>query len=62
MTQLISDSFDNVKPWLQRIDYYTAYGVNKFLVGNKSDMNDTKSVEFTVAKVLQFLLCQLLTE
>ena len=45
------DSFNNVKQWLQEIDRYATEGVNKLLVGNKSDMTDKKAVEYTVAKV-----------
>lgn len=45
------DSFNNVKQWLQEIDRYATDGVNKLLVGNKSDMADKKVVEYTVAKV-----------
>jgi len=44
------DSFNNVNQWLQEIDRYATEGVNKLLVGNKSDMSDKKVVEFTVAK------------
>ena len=47
------DSFNNVKQWLQEIDRYATEGVNKLLVGNKSDMADKKVVEYTVAKVRQ---------
>jgi GTPase SAR1 family protein len=47
----MSDSFNNVKQWLQEIDRYATEGVNKLLVGNKSDMSDKKVVEYTVAKV-----------
>jgi hypothetical protein len=49
-TWLIPDSFNNVKQWLQEIDRYATEGVNKLLVGNKSDMSDKKVVEYTVAK------------
>lgn len=45
------DSFNNVKQWLQEIDRFATEGVNKLLVGNKSDMSDKKVVEYTVAKV-----------
>lgn len=50
------DSFNNVKQWLQEIDRYATEGVNKLLVGNKSDMEDKKVVEYTVAKVRAILL------
>ncbi|CAO3643933.1 unnamed protein product [Mucor fragilis] len=39
------DSFNNVKQWLQEIDRYAAEGVNKLLVGNKSDLVDKKVVD-----------------
>ena len=54
------DSFNNVKQWLQEIDRYATEGVNKLLVGNKSDMSDKKVVEYTVAKVgtIVFRACQ----
>lgn len=45
------DSFNNVKQWLQEIDRYATEGVNKLLVGNKSDMADKKVVDYQVAKV-----------
>jgi hypothetical protein len=48
------DSFNNVKQWLQEIDRYATEGVNKLLVGNKSDMSDKKVVEYSVAKVRSF--------
>jgi Ras-related protein Rab-1A len=53
------DSFNNVKQWLQEIDRYATEGVNKLLVGNKSDMADKKVVEYTVAKVCQRALGEL---
>ena len=53
------DSFNNVKQWLQEIDRYATEGVNKLLVGNKSDMSDKKVVEYTVAKVGGWLLWML---
>jgi GTPase SAR1 family protein len=51
------DSFNNVKQWLQEIDRYATDGVNKLLVGNKSDMSDKKVVEYTVAKVGSSVTC-----
>ena len=48
------DSFNNVKQWLQEIDRYATEGVNKLLVGNKSDMSDKKVVEYTVAKASHY--------
>jgi Ras-related protein Rab-1A len=54
------DSFNNVKQWLQEIDRYATEGVNKLLVGNKSDMSDKKVVEYSVAKVSFFSLVPVL--
>ncbi|KAF9313067.1 GTP-binding protein of the rab [Podila horticola] len=44
------DTFANVKQWLSEIDRYASEGVNKLLVGNKSDLTNKKVVEYTVAK------------
>lgn len=44
------DTFSNVKQWLQEIDRYATEGVNKLLVGNKSDLTSKKVVEYSVAK------------
>lgn len=43
-----NDTFTNVKQWLQEIDRYACEGVNKLLVGNKSDLTSKKAVEYTV--------------
>lgn len=45
------DTFANVKQWLAEIDRYASEGVNKLLVGNKSDLTNKKVVEYTAAKV-----------
>lgn len=45
------DTFINVKQWLQEIDRYASEGVNKLLVGNKSDLTSKKVVEYGLAKV-----------
>jgi len=44
------DTFTNVKQWLQEIDRYASEGVNKLLVGNKSDLTSKKVVEYSAAK------------
>ncbi|KAF9116446.1 GTP-binding protein of the rab [Mortierella sp. AM989] len=44
------DTFANVKQWLAEIDRYASEGVNKLLVGNKSDLTNKKVVEYTAAK------------
>lgn len=52
--QIPLDTFTNVKQWLQEIDRYASEGVNKLLVGNKSDLTSKKVVEYSVAKVMHF--------
>jgi len=46
-----ADSFANVKTWLQEIDRYGTEGVQKLLVGNKSDLTNQRAVEYANAKV-----------
>jgi Ras-related protein Rab-1A len=45
-----ADTFTNVRQWLQEIDRYACDGVNKLLVGNKSDLEGKKAVEYAAAK------------
>lgn len=45
-----NESFTHVKQWLTEIDRYASEGVNKLLVGNKSDLTGKKVVEYSVAK------------
>ncbi|EDQ88622.1 uncharacterized protein MONBRDRAFT_37450 [Monosiga brevicollis MX1] len=44
------ESFDNVKQWLTEIERYACENVNKLLVGNKSDLQSKKQVDYTTAK------------
>jgi len=44
------DTFSNVRQWLQEIDRYACEGVNKLLVGNKSDLEGKRGVEYNAAK------------
>jgi len=46
------ESFNNVKQWLHEIDRYATEGVNKLLVGNKSDLVSKKQVDAAQAKEL----------
>lgn len=45
-----SESFNNVKTWLNEIDRYACENVNKLLVGNKSDLVNKKAVNYDTAK------------
>jgi len=44
------ESFNNVKNWFHEIERYAVEGVNKLLVGNKSDLVSKKQVEVGLAK------------
>jgi len=44
------ESFNNVKQWLHEIDRYATEGVNKLLVGNKSDLVAKRQVDTASAK------------
>ena len=46
------ESFNNVKQWLHEIDRYATEGVNKLLVGNKSDLVAKRQVDRQAAKDL----------
>ncbi len=46
------ETFNNVKQWLHEIDRYATEGVNKLLVGNKSDLTTKRQVETTQAKAM----------
>jgi Ras-related protein Rab-1A len=46
------ETFGHVKQWLQEIDRYATEGVNKLLVGNKSDLEDKKVVDLKTATVV----------
>jgi GTPase SAR1 family protein len=48
------ESFNNVKQWLNEIDRYASENVNKLLVGNKSDLDTKKVVDYQTAKVRNF--------
>ena len=43
-------TFANIKTWLNEIDRYASEGVNKLLVGNKSDLVSRRQVEFQTSK------------
>ena len=45
------ESFENVRMWLKEIERYAADGVEKLLIGNKSDLVTKKVVEYSIAKV-----------
>lgn len=45
-----TESFQNVRGWLQEIDRYASENVKKLLIGNKSDLVERKAVEYSAAK------------
>jgi Ras-related protein Rab-1A len=47
-----TESFDNVKKWLQEIDKNAGEGAQKLLVGNKCDLASKKAVDYGTAKEL----------
>ena len=59
---VVTDTFSNVKQWLQEIDRYASEGVNKLLVGNKSDLTSKKVVEYGAAKVRINIPCDNVTD
>jgi len=46
------ESFDNVKNWIQEVSRYASESVNKLLVGNKSDLEDKRAVNYDEGKEL----------
>ncbi|GAA5799159.1 GTP-binding protein of the rab [Helicostylum pulchrum] len=45
-----NESFENVKEWLREIERYASDGVNRLLVGNKSDLTDKRQVTLSNSK------------
>merc|ERR1712139_198457 len=45
-----SESYDNVKTWLEEILRYACEGVNKLMVGNKCDLQSKRKVERKTAE------------
>lgn len=45
-----NESYENVKEWLREIERYASEGVNRLLVGNKSDLADKRQVTFSASK------------
>ena len=48
-------TFENVERWLKELRDHADSNIVIMLVGNKSDMEDKKVVEYTVAKVCSSL-------
>ena len=44
------NSFDNVKKWLDDVEKYSPSNIVKMLVGNKSDLDSRRVVDFHTAK------------
>jgi GTPase SAR1 family protein len=51
LKQLIADSFNNVKQWLELIDREGPQNIRKIILGNKSDITDKREVTYAEAKV-----------
>lgn len=45
-----NESFENVKEWLREIERYASEGVNRLLVGNKSDLVQKRVVASATAQ------------
>ena len=45
-----TETFSNVKGWMQEIERYASEDVKKLIIGNKSDLVEKKVVEYSVAK------------
>ena len=45
-----TETFSNVKGWMQEIERYASENVKKLIIGNKSDLVEKKVVEHSVAK------------
>ena len=45
-----TETFKNVKGWLQEIERYASEDVKKLIIGNKSDLVERKVVEYSAAK------------
>ena len=43
------ESFDNIKQWLFEIDRYASDDASILVIGNKSDLNEKREVEYDVA-------------
>ena len=37
-------SFDNIESWFKEIEKYASENVNKIMIGNKADLNDSRAV------------------
>lgn len=48
---MIQTSFQNVSTWLKGLDRYGGSDVTMILVGNKSDLNSKRVVEYSMGKV-----------
>uniref|UniRef100_A0A2P2K7B1 RAB GTPase-like protein A5B n=1 Tax=Rhizophora mucronata TaxID=61149 RepID=A0A2P2K7B1_RHIMU len=47
-------SFNNIRNWIRNIEQHASDNVNKILVGNKADMDESKRVCYTFFKCLLF--------
>lgn len=47
---LLQESFDHVNDWLNEVNRYASEGTCKLLVGNKSDIAESRAVTYETAK------------
>jgi GTPase SAR1 family protein len=48
------ESFKAVDNWMAEVDKYAAESVNRILVGNKVDLEDSREVTFDEGKVIRY--------
>jgi Ras-related protein Rab-8A len=52
-------SFNNIRNWIRNIEQHASDNVNKILVGNKADMDESKRVEIPEV-IFPFNCCNVL--
>ncbi|WZZ21695.1 hypothetical protein YC2023_123082 [Brassica napus] len=50
-------SFNNIRNWIRNIEQHASDNVNKILVGNKADMDESKRVQYITSEFHPFYNC-----